>query len=257
MHGGSNLNTYMCLQVLTLEGWSVAQMYFYLDAVGYPFTVVFYVVLVLFGSLFALNLLTAIISAKVCFPLHTFVRTTEIALSCESDKHDTADRSVHLIAPGDTCADARPACERQEWNHVLWVLLQFSSIHGQHRRRLSSNDGAPWWDKVRVVKAVVHFVQPFIVSTHHSITSSNALKAWHLRMQPVQELVLLVVEHIYFQNIILAVIILNTFIMAIVYHGMPAKLADVLETVNAVFTWIFITEFILKHIAVGFRGAKC
>lgn len=59
-------------QVLTLEGWSSEQMYFFLDAIGYPLTVTFYVSLILFGSLFALNLLTAIISAKVCHHIPSF-----------------------------------------------------------------------------------------------------------------------------------------------------------------------------------------
>lgn len=53
------------VKVLSLEGWSVEQMYFYLDSVGYPVTVTFYLTLILIGALFAINLLTAILSAKV------------------------------------------------------------------------------------------------------------------------------------------------------------------------------------------------
>ena len=51
------------LQVVSLESWSVTQMYYLLDGGGY-WVVVYYLCLIVIGTYFALNLLVAVISAK-------------------------------------------------------------------------------------------------------------------------------------------------------------------------------------------------
>lgn len=47
-------------EALTLEGWSI-QMYFLIDTGNGPFAVAFYLLLVIFGSYFILNLILAVI----------------------------------------------------------------------------------------------------------------------------------------------------------------------------------------------------
>ncbi|KAK9823223.1 hypothetical protein WJX72_001160 [[Myrmecia] bisecta] len=51
------------LQLITLSNWTDGQMYYLIDGAGYG-AVIYFILLILFGSFFALNLLTAIISAK-------------------------------------------------------------------------------------------------------------------------------------------------------------------------------------------------
>jgi hypothetical protein len=63
-----------------------------------------------------------------------------------------------------------------------------------------------------------------------------------------------VTQHSYFSVVILIVIILNTFVMAAVYHEAPKGYLTTLETINMILTWVFIVEFALKHIALGVQG---
>lgn len=51
------------LQIVSLESWSVSNMYYVLDGIGY-WAVVYYLCLIVIGTYFALNLLVAVISAK-------------------------------------------------------------------------------------------------------------------------------------------------------------------------------------------------
>jgi hypothetical protein len=56
--------TLAIFQTLTLDNWVKDQMLPLIDAVGYGPTVPFYLLVVLFGSYFAMQLLVAIISSK-------------------------------------------------------------------------------------------------------------------------------------------------------------------------------------------------
>lgn len=49
-------------------------------------------------------------------------------------------------------------------------------------------------------------------------------------------------------------IVLNIVTMAVVYEGSPDNYNSVLDTINLVFTSIFIFELVLKLIALGFKG---
>ncbi|KAK9849665.1 hypothetical protein WJX84_010185, partial [Apatococcus fuscideae] len=51
------------LQTMTLESWTDAQMFYFIDAVG-NYAIAFFVVVVLVGGFFGLNLLVAVITAK-------------------------------------------------------------------------------------------------------------------------------------------------------------------------------------------------
>jgi hypothetical protein len=73
-------------------------------------------------------------------------------------------------------------------------------------------------------------------------------------MHPLHQLATKLINHSYFSNFIMLVIILNTIVMAAVYHEAPKGYLQALESINTVLTWVFIMEFALKHISLGVRG---
>lgn len=62
------------LQTMTLESWTDAQMFYFIDAVG-NYAIAFFVVVVLVGGFFGLNLLVAVITAKFAQAQSSMVRT--------------------------------------------------------------------------------------------------------------------------------------------------------------------------------------
>ena len=46
-------------------------------------------------------------------------------------------------------------------------------------------------------------------------------------------------------------IIINTAIMAMEFHGMPKQFKDGLEAANVILTLGFVVEMVLKHVAMG------
>ena len=62
----------------------------------------------------------------------------------------------------------------------------------------------------------------------------------------VQHYLFLLVTDPFFELLITVTIIVNTISMAAFYHGMPQEWVNVLDTINNVCTYIFITECVLK-----------
>ena len=58
---------------MTLESWTDAQMFYFIDAVG-NYAIAFFVVVVLVGGFFGLNLLLAVITAKFAQAQSSMVR---------------------------------------------------------------------------------------------------------------------------------------------------------------------------------------
>jgi hypothetical protein len=67
----------------------------------------------------------------------------------------------------------------------------------------------------------------------------------------IQKLISRFVDSKYFERIIFLAIIINTFSMAIEYHGQPQLLTNILEYINYVSIILFTIEMILKIIAEG------
>lgn len=59
------------------------------------------------------------------------------------------------------------------------------------------------------------------------------------------------VDHRYFQRLILLAILINTISMGIEYHNQPVQLTEAVEISNIVFACLFLIEMILKLIAHG------
>lgn len=61
----------------------------------------------------------------------------------------------------------------------------------------------------------------------------------------------LLVDHRYFQRLILLAILINAISMGIEYHNQPEQLTEAVEISNIVFAFLFLIEMILKLIAHG------
>ena len=59
------------------------------------------------------------------------------------------------------------------------------------------------------------------------------------------------VDHRYFQRLILLAILINAISMGIEYHNQPIELTEAVEICNIVFAFLFLVEMILKLIAHG------
>lgn len=59
------------------------------------------------------------------------------------------------------------------------------------------------------------------------------------------------VDHRYFQRLILLAILINAISMGIEYHNQPEQLTEAVEISNIVFAFLFLIEMILKLIAHG------
>lgn len=59
------------------------------------------------------------------------------------------------------------------------------------------------------------------------------------------------VNHRYFQRLILLAILINAISMGIEYHNQPAQLTEAVEISNVIFACLFLVEMILKLIAHG------
>ena len=62
-----------------------------------------------------------------------------------------------------------------------------------------------------------------------------------------------IVNHIVFEASIMLIIILNMISMATVYDGMSSRHSSVLNTINLIFTGIFVFEMVMKMAACGFK----
>lgn len=72
----------------------------------------------------------------------------------------------------------------------------------------------------------------------------------HLRLN-FNKNIRLLVDHRYFQRLILLAILINAISMGIEYHNQPEQLTEAVEISNIVFACLFLVEMILKLIAHG------
>ncbi|KAK9829920.1 hypothetical protein WJX72_008649 [[Myrmecia] bisecta] len=140
------------LQTITLESWTSGQMYYFLDGAGDWSTVPYYVSLIMAGNFFALNLLTAIISAK-------FAQLQER----QDVNQMTRDRQLSGQLEG------------MGWRDRLkfWLSRRVSLM----RRPTMRSEMGPWRQKVRTfvnrrafnnVVTLVIVVNTFIMALYHA-----------------------------------------------------------------------------------------
>jgi nitrate reductase gamma subunit len=63
----------------------------------------------------------------------------------------------------------------------------------------------------------------------------------------------MIVKHSLFDNALTLCVLLNTIIMGMEKYDMDSKMAEDLEFIGSVFTWIFIVELTSKVAAIGPR----
>ena len=85
---------------------------------------------------------------------------------------------------------------------------------------------------------------------------AEGVKSWRLeyrrKVQALREWCFEVQEHRYFNRFFLALIYLNTVVMAMEHHGMSSQLEFALLVTNFVFTFFFTVEVAIKITGMGF-----
>ncbi|XP_031570121.1 sodium channel protein 60E-like [Actinia tenebrosa] len=86
--------------------------------------------------------------------------------------------------------------------------------------------------------------------SNSSCERNGRLKILHSKMSKF-------VERPLFDGIVTALILLNTVVLSMYYHGMSPDLELVLDILNAIFTGIFLLEMMIKILVVGFWKYVC
>mmetsp|Transcript_53434 Transcript_53434/g.169965 ORF Transcript_53434/g.169965 Transcript_53434/m.169965 type:complete len:593 (-) Transcript_53434:66-1844(-) len=199
------------MQVLTLQGWSTDQMYLMYDGAGVT-SIFYFILLVLFGAFFSLNLLTAIISVK-------FAQSHSKQMDEELEEADYERKRAR-----------EQAKEEEKLKRRLSIGETTVKRLSDGMRTMSRSLSRPLSHGYRGV------IKPLMM---HPWVRKPRRKVRHL------------VNHENFGNFITGCILLNTCMMAIEHHNMDDLLADILEMMNLVLSSVFIAEFVLKHLAYG------
>jgi hypothetical protein len=70
-------------------------------------------------------------------------------------------------------------------------------------------------------------------------------------LKKARVLLKMIVKHSLFDNALTLCVLLNTIIMGMEKYNMDSELAEDLELIGSVFTWIFIAELTSKVAAIG------
>jgi len=219
------------LTCISLEGW-VDVMYFTFDAAGIR-SVIYFLALVIFGALFVINLVVAVI-----YEAYMSERESKI------EEEENEEAMVAVIQQEATTLKTRLKSKHEmkktlggRVNSPVFVFL--GTIDGDYwnarnRRDPINLDEAPD-DRLRKFGWRVYwfFEQVYLLTRDMAYT---------------------ITKNKWFQNLIILMIALNTILLAMEYHGMSDQYRLALEKGNEIITWLFMVEMLLKFMGFGIRN---
>eukprot|EP01065_Artemidia_motanka_P036315 TRINITY_DN4422_c0_g1_i1.p1 TRINITY_DN4422_c0_g1~~TRINITY_DN4422_c0_g1_i1.p1 ORF type:complete len:2239 (+),score=744.97 TRINITY_DN4422_c0_g1_i1:79-6717(+) len=217
---------------VTMEGWTDV-MYFVQDSLSWWFCL-YFVVLILFGSFFVMNLVLVMIGVAYLDVEMQEVRDREA--QNEMERVRGRDKQALDFTLVDKLA-AAPSGEMPEA-----AARRESSV-----RRNSGVVSAALSGEVRM--GSFHSQQSAIareVSASRQSLQRSSMQAMIGAKQRMQQAVHRMISTKLFMWAITATILLNTLFMAIEHHGQPDSMTKVLEVANYVFTGVFALESSLK-----------
>ena len=193
-------------------------MYYVQDAHSF-WDWIYFIVLIVIGSFFMMNLCLVIISAQFSV---TKKRETERMLA-EQERLSPSSGNLSISS------EQQGGC----WEVMVTVIVK--SVKKLLGRRCRSQHGSGNDSEKK-----------------KSPSRPSDQKSCCLTLSKIRASVRNLVVSPHFDRLIFAAIIINTCSVAIEYHGQPQWLTDVLEYTNWMFVVIFTIEIVLKIIALGF-----
>ena len=226
---------------VTMENWTVC-MYRVQDAFSF-WTWPYFVLLIVFGSFFVINLTLVAIKAQMLDSEETQKRVLRLSMDAEgksgefpddkltcdmamnlgsSINNDSSDNTDPLLdsladSESETSYDEIKERERRQSSNATHGMELDSSMLGN-----SENEG--FCGSCSFLSAHNEWIQLNLTS-----------KSW-------------------FDNFFMACIGINTLTLTIEHHGQPPLLDDILRICNYIFTGLFLMEMVLKIAGFSFRG---
>ena len=267
--GVSSLTLFVAL---TLEGWTDS-MYYTMDATTY-FAAFFWVILVIVGSFFILNLTIVIITEA--FEMKQHEQKTSAFRAIDKDGGGELDRDeVRKMLKN---ANGGHPVEEAELDRMfsemdtdgggtvsLEEYLQYVSTHpGVVGAVLGGKGGGGAASFIRELKGLL-FRTPLgqVKNAAEQVTSEIEGREGersgfrHFLYQVCEPTGLdteLTTANWLFHTSILVAIMLNTIALGIEHHGQPQEMTDTLHILNFVFTVFFAAEALVKILALGVVG---
>eukprot|EP00754_Rhynchopus_humris_P029963 Rhum_TRINITY_DN15245_c7_g1::Rhum_TRINITY_DN15245_c7_g1_i2::g.146880::m.146880/K04857/CACNA1S; voltage-dependent calcium channel L type alpha-1S len=267
--GVSSLTLFVAL---TLEGWTDS-MYYTMDATTY-FAAFFWVILVIVGSFFILNLTIVIITEA--FEMKQYEQKTSAFRAIDKDGGGELDRDeVRKMLKN---ANGGHPVEEAELDRMfsemdtdgggtvsLEEYLQYVSTHpGVVGAVLGGKGGGGAASFIRELKGLL-FRTPLgqVKNAAEQVTSeiegregerSGFRHFLYQICEPTGLDTELTTANWIFHTSVLVAILLNTIALGIEHHGQPQEMTDTLHILNFVFTVFFAAEALVKILALGVVG---
>ncbi|GIL63375.1 hypothetical protein Vafri_17441, partial [Volvox africanus] len=213
-------------QMLTLDGWTGTLLYPLMNAVGPYVPLPYFLLLVLFGAFFAMQLLVAILSSKFA------------QLSAQRPKKKKKKGRRRMHTPPDTTDEedeeeqphggGAPYELKEEGEAVPRRRLKRPSLMTRIRRRCR----CIWF---RFHKRYLQALRRKDLSRWRALFWDVAYSSW-------------------FNHFMIAVVLSNTITLGMEHDGMSPEFANGLEILNLVMTSAFFLEFVVKHLGLGLVG---
>jgi hypothetical protein len=201
------------LQIITIDGWNELAVAA-ADASGPLRVNLFFGIVVIFGGFYVLQLFTSVM----------IITLSHCTTRMESQEAEAKEREALGLPPVPSDFDLQDDKVGELFNWI-GVGIGRGILQARTRTAYTFEQGE---DGVRVRRSVLP--APMLAATK--------------RMQQL-------VEHDWFQRVVLGVICLNTVTMAADHHGATEEFRRVVSWLELGFTSAFIAEFTLKHVAYG------
>ena len=230
---------------LSLEGW-VDVMYNAQDAVG-PVAVLFFVPLILLGSLFVIQLTLAVVANNYTSPDDIVKKGgfSEQIAAKEFDKKRVADH-----------ADSHHSIDVHHETHVdietRKLELQQEEIHAE-RQAARRDSRRSLGLKPMSVRAAETAIEIYAGGGGRGDEERTTPQPW---LQRIKMWVRGIVASTKYQWFMMVLIMINTILLAIDFHPMPQSLEENLDAWQLPFTIVFAEEVVVKLWAMGYHDWK-
>ena len=250
------------MQAISLEGW-VDIMYMVNEAAS-NFYDPYFVLLILFGSLFLINLVVAVIFLRFKLfkeeaerkreEMQNLIRHESIHID-DDDDNDNENSPFKLRREQNT--DKIPKFEKQRKKTAMFEALKLedsNSLTGSTTMSsTASSSKSSIQSKLRAQRKLRHRSNSVSVGLNRMKTGIDKqfTKARAAYIASIMPLISKLVHTRAFDNLILSCIVVNALFLSLEHHNMPQTLVNFLFVSNIVFTVIFTLEMVLKILGLG------
>jgi len=251
-HLGAALLT--IFQSVTMEGW-VDVMYIYMDSFNATAAALIFLLLILFGSFFMLNLMLAVITNQIESTPEDEDSEGQDDGEGQGGARNSSPVEMHGSEEGAANQDAKTLQSKAMNGPELapasdpLVLTDEECGEGPGGEAAGATEQA-----VSVTGGIASMVEKADVDHMRNMSKSQRRQYHNMKhMHPLRQWLYWVVSNPWFQRFIFVAIIVNTVILALDQHPIERDMDDMLIVLNQVLTYIFALEMLLKVGALGFK----